>query len=57
MIKAKSISLFVALLFCFTNVLAQDYKKEKAEIEELLNQAVTDFNDAKYDIALESVTA
>ena len=54
MIKAKSISLLVFILFCFTNSVAQDYKKEKAEIEKLLNQAVSDFNDAKYDKALES---
>ena len=54
MIKAKSISLLVFILFCFTNSVAQDYKKEKAQIEKLLNQAVSDFNDAKYDKALES---
>ncbi|MDN3677583.1 response regulator [Flavobacterium paronense] len=54
MIKAKSISLLVFLFFCYANTVAQDYKKEKAEIDKLLNQAVTDFNEAKYDIALES---
>ena len=53
MIKAKSISLLVFLLFCFTNVLAQDYKTEKAKIGKLLKQAATDFNDAQYDKALE----
>lgn len=54
MIKAKSISLLVFLLFCYTNSVAHDYKKEKAEIEKLLNQAASDFNDAHYDMALES---
>ena len=47
MIKAKSISLLVFILFCFTNLVAQEYKTEKAEIERLLDQAVSDFNDAK----------
>lgn len=54
MIKAKSISLLVFILFCFTNLVAQENKAEKAEIERLLNQAVSDFNDAKFDKALES---
>ena len=54
MIKSKSLSLLLFLLFCFTIVSAQNYKTEKAEIEKLLNQAVSDFNDAKYDEALES---
>ena len=54
MSKTKSISLFIFLLFCFTNVSAQDYKTEKAKIEKLLKQAVSDYNDAKYDKALES---
>ncbi len=54
MIKSKSISLLVFILFCFTNLVAQEYKTEKAEIERLLDQAVSDFNDAKYDKALES---
>lgn len=52
--KAKYISLLFLLFFCYTNLIAQDNKKEKAEIEKLLNQAVSDFNDAKYDKALES---
>ncbi|MES2409809.1 MAG: tetratricopeptide repeat protein, partial [Bacteroidota bacterium] len=52
--KTKLFSLFIVLLFCFTNATAQEYKAEKAEIEKLLNQAVVDFNDAKYDKALES---
>ncbi|WP_293890275.1 response regulator [Flavobacterium sp.] len=54
MIRAKSISLLVFLLFYFTHSVAQDYKKEKVEIEKLLNQAASDFNDAHYDKALES---
>lgn len=54
MIKAKSIFLLVFILFCCNKSVAQDYKKKKAEIEKLLNQAVYDFNDARYDKALES---
>ena len=54
MIKTKSFSLLIFLLFGFTNAIAQDYKAEKAEIEQLLNQAVSDFNNAQYDKALES---
>ena len=54
MTKTKFFSLFIILLFCFTNAVAQDYKTEQDEIEKLLNQAVSDFNDAKYDKALES---
>lgn len=53
MTKTKLFSLFIVFLFCFTNAVAQDYKKEKDEIERLLNQTVVDFNDAKYDKALE----
>lgn len=52
--KVKSISLLFLLFFCFTNLVAQNNKKDIAEIERLLNQAVSDFNDAKYDKALES---
>ena len=54
MTKTKFFSLFIILLFCFNNAVAQDYKTEQDEIEKLLNQAVSDFNDAKYDKALES---
>ena len=54
MIKTKLFSLFIIFFFCVTNTLAQEYKEEKNEIKELLNQAVADFNDAKYDKALES---
>lgn len=54
MSKTKVFSLFIVFLFCFTNALAQEYKAEKAEIEKLLNQTVTEFNDAKFDKALES---
>ena len=53
MIKAKSISLLLFLLLCFTNVFAKDYKIEEAKIEKLLNHATTDYNNAKYDKALE----
>lgn len=54
MTKTKFFSLLIIFLFCFTTALAQEYKKEKAEIERLLNQTVADFNEAKYDKALES---
>jgi signal transduction histidine kinase/CheY-like chemotaxis protein len=54
MTKTKLFSLLVLFIFCITNALAQEYSDEKTEIEELLNQAVADFNDAKYDKALES---
>ena len=52
--KTKFFSLFLVLLLCFSNIHAQEYETEKVEIEKLLNQAVADFNDAKYDKALES---
>lgn len=52
--KAKYFTFLLFLLFCFTDIVAQKFKTEKAEIEKLLNQAVSDFNDAKYDKALES---
>lgn len=42
------------MFFCFTNAFAQNYKAEYDEIERLLNKAVADFNNAKYDKALES---
>ena len=54
MTKTKFFSLFIILLFFITNAFAQDYKTEQDEIEKLLNLAVSDFNDAKYDKALES---
>lgn len=54
MTKTNFFSLLIAFLFCFTNAVAQKYKAEKDEIERLLNQTVADFNDAKYDKALES---
>lgn len=54
MTKTKLFSLFIVVLFCFTNALAQEYKAEKDEIERLLNQTVAEFNDAQYDKALES---
>src|SRR6476660_8016999 len=54
MIITKFFSLLLVLLFSVTNCLAQEYKAEKAEIEKLLNQSVSEFNDAKYDQALES---
>ncbi|MGC4041796.1 MAG: ATP-binding protein [Flavobacterium sp.] len=52
--RTKFFSLFIVLLLCLTNVFAQEYKAEKEEIERLLNQTVQDFNEAKYDKALES---
>jgi len=54
MIKAKYISLLLFFLFSYTNLVAQDYKKEKTEIKRLLDQAFSDFNNAQYDKALES---
>ena len=54
MIKAKYISLLLFFLFSYTNLVAQDYNKEKTEIKRLLDQAFSDFNNAQYDKALES---
>ena len=54
MIKAKSTCLLLFLFFSASNIFAQEYKTEQDEIEKLLNQAVTEFNNAKYDKALES---
>ncbi|WP_445452397.1 response regulator [Flavobacterium sp. 25HG05S-40] len=54
MIRTKLFSFLLVFLFCCTTALAQEFKAEKAEIERLLNQTVVDFNDAKYDKALES---
>ena len=54
MIKTKFFSLLIVLLFCFTNAVSQDYKAEKAEIERLINQTVSEFNASQYDKALES---
>ena len=54
MIKTKSLSLLLFLFFCFTNAFAQNYKAEQKEIERLLNEAVSEFNHAQYDKALES---
>jgi signal transduction histidine kinase/ActR/RegA family two-component response regulator len=44
---------FLFLLLCITTAFAQEYEVEKAAIEKLLNQAVGEFNEAKYDKALE----
>ena len=52
--KTKFFSLLIFLLFCFTAAFAQHNKAEKTKIASLINQAVSDFNDAKYDKALES---
>ena len=52
--KTKFFSLFIVFLFCLTKTVAQKYKAEQTEIERLLNQAVVEYNDAKYDKALES---
>ena len=54
MIKAKSIRLLLFLFLFVSNVFAQDYKAEQDEIERLLNKSVADFNDAKFDKALQS---
>jgi signal transduction histidine kinase/CheY-like chemotaxis protein len=54
MIKAKYICLLIFFLFSYTNLVAQDYNKEKTEIKRLLDQAFSDFNNAQYDKALES---
>lgn len=52
--KTKFFNLLIFLLFCFTAAFAQHNKAEKTKIASLINQAVSDFNDAKYDKALES---
>jgi len=54
MIKVKYIRLLLFFLFSYTNLVAQDYNKEKTEIKRLLDQAISDFNNAQYDKALES---
>ena len=36
-----------------SSVLAQEHKVEEVAIEKLLNQSISEFNDAKYDKALE----
>src|SRR6218665_1283184 len=54
MIKTKVFSLFIFFFFCVTTSFAQEYEEEKTEIKDLLNQAVIDFNDAKFDKALKS---
>ncbi|WP_396159353.1 response regulator [Flavobacterium sp.] len=54
MSKTKFFSFLIVLLFSSATLFSQEYKAAITEIERLLNQAVTDFNDAKYDIALES---
>lgn len=51
--KNKLISLIVLLFFCFSAIYAQDNGKEKVAIKKLLDLAVVDFVDAKYDLALE----
>jgi len=54
MIKAKYICLLLFFLFSYTNLVAQDYNKEKTEIKRLLDKAISDYNNARYDKALES---
>ena len=54
MIKVKYIRLLLFFLFSYTNLVAQDYDKEKTEIKRLLDQAFSDYNNAQYDKALES---
>ncbi len=53
MITIRSYSLLLLSLFCITAAVAQDHKAEQAVIEKLLNRAVTEFNNADYDNALE----
>jgi signal transduction histidine kinase/ActR/RegA family two-component response regulator len=53
MIKPNYIHLLLFFLFSFTTLVAQDNKLEKAAIEKLINNAVVDFSEAKYDEALE----
>ena len=52
--KTKFFSLLFVLIFCCSSVFSQKHKSETTEIKRLLDQAGTDFNDAKYDKALES---
>lgn len=54
MSKTNFFSLYIVFFFCCTNAVSQKFKKEKIEIERLLNQTVADFNATKYDKALES---
>ncbi|WP_240034596.1 ATP-binding protein [Flavobacterium silvisoli] len=51
--KTKFFYTFLLVMLSFTAALAQGNKAEKSAIEKLLNQAVGEFNDAKYDKALE----
>ena len=53
MIKSQ-VTFFLLVLFLFaTTAIAQEDDNQKNEIEKLLNQASSDFNNAKYDKALE----
>jgi len=54
MSKTKFFSFLIVLLFSSATLFSQENKASITEIERLLNQAVTDFNNDKYDIALES---
>jgi signal transduction histidine kinase/CheY-like chemotaxis protein len=54
MSKTKFFSFLIVLLFSSAILFSQKNKASITEIERLLNQAVTDFNNNKYDIALES---
>jgi signal transduction histidine kinase/YesN/AraC family two-component response regulator len=51
--KYKTISLLLWLLFSFVSIHAQELETEKTAVEKLLNLAVVDFGEAKYDRALE----
>jgi len=53
MIRTKLYSLLFCLFICLSNVLGQEHKVEEVAIEKLLNQSVAEFNNAKYDKALE----
>lgn len=53
MIRAKLYSLLFCLFLCLSNVLAQKHNEASIRIEKLLSQSVEEFNEAKYDKALE----
>lgn len=52
MIRIKNISFLLFFLFSFTVLIAQDNNTEKEAIEKLINNAVADFSESKYDKAL-----
>jgi len=54
MIRIKQISFLLFFLFSFNAIVAQDNNAEKKVIEQLINNAVADFSESKYDKALET---